>query len=79
MLLNKALSEKMSFHELGRTIGEDYKKHYFSMETSKNSIWSLLDQESADSIKKQVELEQVDDQSFEDFIKEYFNQSSCNN
>ena len=28
MLLNKVLSEKMSFHELGRTIGEDYKNHY---------------------------------------------------
>jgi gamma-glutamylcysteine synthetase len=79
MLLNKALSEKMSFHELGRTIGEDYKKHYFSMETSKNSEWSLLEQESADSIKKQVELEQANEHSFEGFIKEYFNESSCNN
>ena len=79
MLLNKALSEKMSFHELGRTIGEDYKKHYFSMETSKNSEWSLLEQESADSIKKQVELEQANEHSFEGFVKEYFNESSCNN
>ena len=79
MLLNKALSEKMSFHELGRTIGEDYKKHYFSMETSKNSEWSLLEQESVDSIKRQVELEQTNEQSFEGFIKEYFNESSCNN
>ena len=79
MLLNKVLSEKMSFHELGRTIGEDYKKHYISMDTSKNSEWSLLEKESADSIKRQVELEQASEQSFESFVKEYFNESSCNN
>ena len=79
MLLNKALSEKMSFHELGRMIGEDYKNHYSSMETSQNSEWSLLEQESADSIKKQVELEQANEHSFEGFVKEYFYESSCNN
>ena len=49
------------------------------METSKNSEWSLLEQESADSIKKQVELEQAHEHSFEGFVKEYFNESSCNN
>ena len=79
MLLNKVLSEKMSFHQLGRTIGEDYKNHYSSMETSKNSEWSLLEQESVDSIKRQVELEQASEQSYEDFVKEYFNEASCNN
>ena len=79
MLLNKVLTEKMSFHELGRTIGKDYKNHYINIETAKNSEWSLLEQESVDSIKRQVELEQTNEQSFEGFIKEYFNESSCNN
>ena len=79
MLLNKVLSEKMSFHELGKTIGEDNKNHYIRMETSKNSEWSLLEKESVDSIKIQVELEQEGRQSFEGFVKEYFNESSCNN
>ena len=49
------------------------------METSKNSDWSLLEEESAASIERQVELEQASDQSFEDFVKEYFNASSCGN
>jgi len=38
-----------------------------------------LEQESVDSIKRQVELEQASEQSFEGFVKEYFNESSCNN
>ena len=79
MLLNKILTEKMDFRELGRTIGNDYKNYYISMETSKNSDWSLLEEESAASIKRQVELEQASNQSFEDFVKEYFNESSCRN
>ena len=49
------------------------------MDTTKNSEWSLLEQESADSIKRQIELEQTSEQNFESFIKEYFNESSCNN
>ena len=79
MLLNKILTEKMDFQELGRTIGNDYKNYYISMETSKNSDWSLLEEESAASIKRQVALEQVSNQSFEDFVQEYFNESSCGN
>jgi glutamate--cysteine ligase len=79
MLLNKILTEKMGFQELGRTIGNDYKNYYISMETFKNSDWSLLEEESADSKKRQVKLEQANDQSFEDFVKEYFNESSCRN
>jgi len=77
MLLNKILTEKMDFLELGRTIGNDYKNYYISMEASKNSDWSLLEEESTASIKRQVELEQASNQSFEDFVKEYFNESSC--
>ena len=79
MLLNKMLTEKMDFRDLGRTIGNDYKNYYIGMETSKNSDWSLLEEESAASIKRQVELEQASNQSFEDFVKEYFNESSCRN
>jgi glutamate--cysteine ligase len=79
MLLNKILTEKMDFGELGRTIGNDYKNYYSSMETSKNSDWSLLEKESADSKQRQVELEQANDQSFEDFVKEYCNEPSCKN
>jgi glutamate--cysteine ligase len=79
MLLNKLLTEKMDFQELGRTIGNDYKNYYINLEASKNSDWSLLEKESADSKKRQVELEQASNQSFEDFVKEYFNESSCGN
>ena len=79
MLLNKLLTEKMDFQELGRTIGNDYKNYYINLEASKNSDWSLLEKESADSKKRQVELEQASNQSFEDFVKEYFNELSCKN
>ena len=77
LLLNKILTEKMEFQELGVTIGNDYKNYYISLETSKNSDWSLLEKESVDSKKRQLELEQADHQSFEDFVEEYFDASSC--
>ena len=70
------LTEKIEFQELGTTIGNDYKNYYTSLETSKNSDWSLLEKESVNSKKRQLELEQQDHQSFEDFVKEYFNESS---
>jgi len=79
IFLNKILAEKISFHQLGRSMGEGYKNHYISVKTSNNSEWSLLQQESADSIKRQTELEHASDQSFEDFIKQYFNETSGNN
>ena len=79
MLLNKVLTEKVDFLELGRAIGNDYKNYYINLEASKNADWSLLEKESADSKKRQVELEQASNQSFEDFIKEYFNEPSCKN
>ena len=69
----------MGFQELGRTIGNEYKNYYINLEASKNSDWSLLEKESAASIKRQVELEQASNQSFEDFVKEYFHASSFKN
>ena len=79
LLLNEILTEKMDFLELGRTISSNYKNYYISMGTSKNKDWSLLEKESADSKKRQAELEQANDQSFGDFVKEYCNESSCKN
>ena len=76
LLLNKILTEKIEFQELGTTIGNDYKNYYTSLETSKNSDWSLLEKESVDSKKRQLELEQANHQSFEDFVEEYFDASS---
>ena len=73
LLLNKVLTEKMDFLELGRTLGNDYKNYYIRMAASKNSDWSRLEKESVDSLKRQVVLEQASKQSFEDFSKEYFN------
>ena len=75
-LLNKILTEKMSFHELGRNIGEDHKNQYLSMERTKNPDWPLLDKESAASVKRQIKLEKKSDQSFEDFVTGYFNDLS---
>jgi len=75
MLLNKILTEKIDFLELGRVIGNDYKNYYISQETSKNSDWSLLEMESFDSKKRQTVLEQTDNLSFKDFVKEYCGES----
>ena len=72
MLLDKIFNEKISFHQLGRKIGEEYKSYYIDKEVSTNLEWSRLEKESIDSIKSQVELEQSTDQSFEDFVREYF-------
>ena len=74
MLLNKIQTEKLSVDELGRSMGAFYKNQYISMEKFENSEWSLLEKESVDSKKRQVELEQTDEQSFSGFVKKYFNQ-----
>ena len=79
VLLNKILTEKVDFQELGRILGSEYKNYYMSLETSENSDWTFLEEESTDSKKRQTELEQDNDQSFEDFIKEYFDESSFKN
>ena len=76
ILLNKILTEKMSFHELGRNIGEDHKNQYLNMERAKNPDWLLLEKESAASVKRQAKLEEKSDQSFEDFVTGYFNDPS---
>ena len=74
MLLNKIQTEKLSVDELGRSMGTFYKNQYISMEKFENSEWSLLEKESVDSKKRQVRLERASDQSFDSFVKEYFNQ-----
>ena len=74
MLLNKIQTEKLSVDELGRSMGAFYKNQYISMEKFENSEWSLLEKESVDSKKRQVRLERASDQSFDSFVKEYFNQ-----
>ena len=73
------MAEKIDFQELGRTIGNDYKSYYINFEKSKNSDWPLLEKEVSDSKKRQAKLEQTSNQSFEDFVKEYFNELSCEN
>ena len=74
MLLAKIMAEKIDFQELGRTIGNNHKNYYISLDPSKNPNWSLLEKESVDSKQRQVEIEQVNDKSFEDFVKEYSNE-----
>jgi len=79
ILLNKILTEKVDFRELGLIIGNDYNNYYTGLEKSKNSDWSLLEKEVTDSKRRQVELEQISNQSFEEYVKEYFNESSNKN
>ena len=73
ILLNKILTEKPSILELGTILGEAYKNHYIKMQPSENSEWCLLEKESFDSKKRQIELEQGDNRSFDAFVQEYFN------
>ena len=74
MLLNKVLTEQISFHDLGIKIGEENKSYYINMEKPENSDWSLLEQESSDSLRRQAELEKISNQSFDDFVKRYFSE-----
>ena len=72
ILFNKILSEKLDFQELGRAIGNDYKDYYIKREASKNSDWTLLENESSQSKKRQEEIEQTSHQHFKDYVKDYF-------
>ena len=76
ILLNKILSDKLDFQELGTAIGNDYKNYYIKRQVSKNSDWKLLENESSQSKKKQEEIEQTSHQHFKDYVKDYFSDSS---
>ena len=73
MLLDKISIEKLSYDELGRCLGEDYRRQYMEMDISENIHWSELEKEAINSTKRQQKLEQSDHKSFDSFIDEYFN------
>ena len=70
--LDRVLSEKLSFSELGNLIGKDNKKYFLEIEKGVNKNWDLLEKETILSLKNQKKLEADKSRSFEDFLMEYF-------
>ena len=72
-LLDEITSQKLSFINLGQTIGESNKKHYLNLSQSENANWALLKKEAIDSCNKLKTLEKSDRAvSFEAFLENYF-------
>jgi gamma-glutamylcysteine synthetase len=72
LLLDKVLTEKVSFLDLGNSIGEANKQYYLALDKSKNPYWHLLEREAIDSWDRQSKLEADTNDSFESFVADYF-------
>ena len=68
-LLDKALTEKLGFSELGNLIGSDNKEHFLKSEKNKN--WELLEKEAMSSIVDQRSLEDKDSKTFKEYLGDY--------
>jgi len=72
LLLDKIITEKVDFIDLGSSIGEVNKQYYMDLEKSENPYWYLLEQEALDSRSQQSKLEAENDESLESFVADYF-------
>ena len=72
LLLDKVITEKVDFIDLGNSIGETNKQHYLDLEKSANPNWDRLEKEAINSISQQSILEEEQNESFESFVADYF-------
>ncbi len=72
LLLDKVITEKVDFIDLGNSIGETNKQHYLDLEKTENPNWDLLEKEVIDSMSQQSTLEEEQSESFESFVADYF-------
>ena len=72
LLLDKVITEKVDFFDLGNSIGETNKQHYLDLEKSANPNWDRLEKEAINSISQQSILEEEQNESFESFVADYF-------
>ena len=77
LLLDKVITEKVDFIDLGNSIGETNKQYYLDLEKSENPYWYLLEKEALDSRSQQSELEAENNKSFESFVADYFDKKNC--
>ncbi len=71
-MLDKIITEKVNFIDLGNSIGETNKQHYLDLEKSANPNWDRLEKEAIDSMNQQSTLEEEQNESFESFVADYF-------
>ena len=69
-LLEKILTEKTSFDELGYTIGKSNRDNYSNTSDKSNINLDQIKREVKNSIEKQKELEEID-KDYEDFLADY--------
>jgi len=71
ILIDKIISNRESFTDMGSSIGEKNKAHYLNKTPKENFHWELLERESENSLKRQQYLEE-DSTSFKDYKEIYF-------
>jgi glutamate--cysteine ligase len=72
-LLDKIISENISFNDFGNLLGESNKDHYLSIGKQENQSWEILSKEAENSWTQHYLLQEEDNKSFDEFIIEYFN------
>lgn len=72
VLLETVIGDKMSFYELGDSIGTSNKSHYKEISKSNNPIWSNLESEAHRSIQEQEYLESKNEIPFKEYLNNFF-------
>ena len=70
-VLTEMTENQLSFYEFTMNNISKQKKYFNNLDTD-NVIMNSLEKESIDSLKKQIDLEKNQKESYEDYIKKYF-------
>ena len=71
-ILSSMRLKKMGFQELADSYANKYKEEYLSITRAQNKNWLKIENETKDSIKKQLDIEQAETQSFKQHTETYF-------
>ena len=71
-ILNKIIDEKIDFNNLGNVIASENKEYYLKKKEEDNENWNLFQKTVDHSLNKQKALDEESQQSFENFVSDYF-------
>ncbi len=74
MILEQIHSRNISYSDLGMEIAANNKNYFLERDISGNSNWNTLDSEAKKSILRQMEMENNDSQTFQEYIHSYFSE-----
>jgi len=71
-IINELLEQYKSYENMGNYYSSLHKDHYSDLDEEQNPYWTDFVKEAQDSSGKQKEIEQDENQSFDEFLKDYY-------